>query len=208
VSTVRFLGVNVQEHLSWKPHMEYLLVVKKVSPFLNSKALTMLYYFMIQSHLSYCICTWYNGNNTAKINLQRTANKFIRMIYNLNSGTSVKEIMKENGLPIIDDLENLETACFMQKYENGSLPPAFLYFFEANRTNSRKNMFNKNSPRQTRSQSNLFPSYCRINVTKQSMKYKGPLVWNKIPSNTKQMKNYNKFREGMKNYLLRTTVKR
>jgi len=54
----------------------------------------------------------------------------------------------------------------------------------------------------------LFPSYCRINVTKQSMKYKGPFVWNKIPFNTKQTKNYNKFREGMKNYLLQSTVKR
>jgi len=95
----------------------------------------------------------------------------------------------------------------MHKYENGSLPPAFLIFFEANRRNLRKNMFNKNSPRQTRSQSNLFSSYCRINVTKQSIKYKGPLVWKKIPFNTKQTKNYNKFPEGMKNYLLRSTVK-
>jgi len=37
--------------------------------------------------------------------------------------------MKENGLLTIDDLENLETACFMHKYENSSLPPAFLNFF-------------------------------------------------------------------------------
>jgi len=134
-------------------------VVKKASPFLDSKVLTMLYYSLIQSHLSYCICTWCNGNKIAKINVQCVANKFIRMIYNLNSRVSVKEIIKENGLLTIDDLE---TACFMHKYENGSLPPAFLNFFEANRTNSRKNMFNKYSPRQTRSQSNLFPSYCRI----------------------------------------------
>jgi len=96
----------------------------------------MLYYSTIQSHLSYCICTWCNGNKTAKINLQRIVNKFIRMIYNLNSRVSVKEIMKKNGLLTIDDLVNLETACFMHKYENGSLPPTFLNFFEANRTNS------------------------------------------------------------------------
>jgi len=46
------------------------------------------------------------------------------MIYNLNSRASVKAV--------IEDLENLETACFMHKYENDFLPSAFLNFFEAN----------------------------------------------------------------------------
>ena len=35
--------------------------------------------------------------------------------------------------------------------------------------------------RQTVSQSNLFPRFCRIELTKQSLKYRGPLNWNSIP---------------------------
>jgi len=83
------------EYLLRKLHISYG-VVKKASRFLNTKALCMLYYSMIQSHLSYCISTWYNGNKTAKTNLQRISNKFIRMIYYLSYRTSVNEVMKEN----------------------------------------------------------------------------------------------------------------
>ena len=35
----------------------------------------------------------------------------------------------------------------------------------------------------TRSQSSLYPSFCRVNITKQAMRYKGPLIWNDIPFN-------------------------
>ena len=53
VNTIRFLGLNVHEHFSWKPHMDYLLrklrisygVVKKAFLFLNSKILK---YYIIQ----------------------------------------------------------------------------------------------------------------------------------------------------------------
>jgi len=125
------------------------------------------------------------------------------MIYNLSCRTSVKEVMKENELLTIDNLEKLETACFMHKYENRSLPLAFLNFFEENRINPRKKSFkNASSSSRTRSQSNFFPSYRRINVTKQSLKYKSPLLWNKIPPKLKQTKNYKKFRKEVKNYIL------
>ena len=47
VTTIRFLGLNVHEHLSWKPYMDYLLHklrisygrVKKASAVLNSEIL-------------------------------------------------------------------------------------------------------------------------------------------------------------------------
>lgn len=209
-STVRFLGLIVHEHLSWKPHMEYLLrklrisygVVKKVSPFLNSSALQMLYYSMIQSHLFYCIFTWYNGNRTTANKLQRVANKFIRMIYNLDYRASVKDVMQRNQILSIDQLAQLETACFMFKYINKSLPDAFSNLLEQNLLQPvRENI----DIRQTRSKSKFFPSYCRINITKQSIKYKVPLAWSRIPSRIKEIKSLQSFRHKLKMSLLEST---
>jgi len=92
---------------------------KKASPYLNSHALQILNYSMIQSHFLYCISTWCNGNRITLLKLQRMANKFIRMIHNLDYRASVKEVMHSNGLLTI------ETACFMFRYQNNCLPSAF-----------------------------------------------------------------------------------
>ena len=119
---------------------------------------------MIQSHLSYCICTWCNGNKTTLMRLQRTANKFIRMIYHR---APVNDAMKSNEHLNIEQLANLEIACFLHKNENGNLPSAFCNFVDQNYTNIAKNT---TSRRQTKSHSNYFASYCIINITKQSIK--------------------------------------
>jgi len=70
---------------------------KSITIRLNSPVLQMLYYSMIQSHFSYCISTWCNGKRTTLLKLQRVANKFIRMIHNLDYRASVKEVMHSNG---------------------------------------------------------------------------------------------------------------
>ena len=208
VSTIKFLGVIVHEHLSWKPHTDYILqklrisygVVKKASPFLNTTAIQMLYYSMIQSHLSYCITTWCNGNKSTLLKLQRVANKFIRLIYNLDYRASVKEVMQMNGLLTINQLTELETACFMFSYQKKTLPNVFSNLLENNLSRPKKN--ETVGSYRTRSGSLFFPSFCRINLTKQSMKYKGPLIWSRIPSNIKLIKSVRIFRNELKKALL------
>ena len=64
------------------------------------------------------------------LSLQHTANKFIRMIYNLNYRAPVNDVMKSNEHRTIEQLANLEIACFMHKYENANLPSAFCNFFD------------------------------------------------------------------------------
>ena len=158
---------------------------------------------MIQSHLSYCICTWCSGNKTALLSSQSTANKFIRMIYNINYRAPVNDVTKSNEHLTIDRLANLEIVSFMHKYDNDNLvnlPSAFCNFYYQNCTNIAKNT---TSLRQTRSHSNNFPRYSRINITKQSIKYKGPFIWNRVPSDIKELKNYKKFRNNLKTSLLK-----
>ena len=65
VESLRFLGIIVHEHLSWKPHMELLLqkirinsaVVRRIQHYLNQKILLLLYNSVVKSHLQYCILT-------------------------------------------------------------------------------------------------------------------------------------------------------
>ena len=148
-------------------------IVHKIRNHFSQRILLLLYNSMIKSHLQYCIMTWCNGNKTMVKKLQSSVNKFIRLIFNLNYGNSVKTLMQQYSLLAIHQLEELETARFMYKYLHDDLPVTF--------RNLDDNQLASSTSRQTRSQSNLFPRFCRIKLTKQSLKYRGPLTRNSIP---------------------------
>ena len=148
----------------------------------------MLYNALIKIHLQYCILTWCNGNKTIVKKLQSTANNFIRLIFGVRQKDSVKSLMKAQNLLSINQLMEREIAYFMYKYCNKHLPAAF------------EGMLNKNTlrlsgkeSRQTRSKSKLFPLFCRIDLTKQSLSYRGPLIWNKIPPTIRENKSFRSF---------------
>ena len=155
----------------------------------------MLYHSMIVSHIRYCITTWCNGNKTTLLKIQRIANKFIRMIHGIHYKGSVKNAMCINGLMTVEQIKQLETACFMFKYSKNLLPNSFANFFS-------NNLVDLNNKIKTRSNSAYFSSFCRLTVTQQCLKYRGPVVWNKIPLKIKQLKTYKKFRNELKCYIL------
>ena len=200
VQCIKFLGVFVHENLNWKLHMEWLLqkikvcygIVRKIQLYLNKNTLFLLYNALIKSHLKYCILTWCNGNKIIAKKFQSTANNFIRLNFGIRQKDSVKSLMKAQNLLSINQLMEREIAYFMYEYCNNHLLAAF------------EEMLNKNTlrlsskeSRQTRSKSKLFPLFCRIDLTKQSLSYRGPLIWNKVPP-TIRKKNY--FRSFRKQY--------
>ena len=160
-------------------------VVKKISPHLNKKSLDILYHSMIVSHIWYCITTWCNGNKTTLLKIQRIANKFIRMVHGIHFNGSVKNTMCINGLMAVEQIQQLETACFMFKYSKNLLPNSFADFFS-------NKLVDLNNKVKTGSNSAYFPSFCKLIVTQQCFKYRGPVVWNKIPLKIKEFKTYKK----------------
>ena len=78
-----------------------------------------------------------------------------------------------------------EIAYFMYKYCVKHLPAAF------------EGMLNKNTLRLSSKESRqkLFSLFCRIGLTKQSLSYGGPLIWNKIPPTIRENKSFRSFRK-------------
>ena len=201
----KFLGILFHEHLSWKLHMDFVLrkicvsygTIKKISKHFDKKTLLVLYNSLIISHIRYCITTWHIGNKTTASKIQRIANKFIRMTFGLHHRANVTDILRNNNIMTIDQITELEITCFMYKYIKGMLPPCFDHFFQ-------NNLVSDNFTKCTRSQSKFYPSFCRLNITKQSLRYRGPLAWNKVPSSIKQIKSYSKFRTEFQKHLITT----
>ena len=166
-------------------------VVNKVRNHLSQRILLLLYHSMIKSHLQYCIMTWCNGNKTMIKHLQTAVNKFIRLIFGLNGRDSVKDVMQKHSIFSINQLEVLETASFMYKYLHGDLPETFQNLLD-------DNFLDGSNSRHTRSLSKLFPRFCRIELTKQSLKHRGPLTWYSIPTPIRKIKSYNLFKKEIK----------
>ena len=83
VDTMSFLGVILQENLSWKPHILNLLkqirrnaaVIYKLKHYLNTNNMINIYHCLITSQLRYCITSWNHGNTTLMKKLDQLCNK-------------------------------------------------------------------------------------------------------------------------------------
>ena len=70
INEVCFLGVILDEHLSWKAHISHVAhkisksigIIYRSSFYLFKSALRMLYYALVYPYLQYCITVWWNLN--------------------------------------------------------------------------------------------------------------------------------------------------
>ena len=66
VASTKFLGVIIDEDLSWIPHIEHLNkklksccgAIKRIKDYIPESHYVSIYHSLFQSHLSYCISVW------------------------------------------------------------------------------------------------------------------------------------------------------
>ena len=184
VSEFKFLGVYIDEHLSWKSHMNKLLakihrnlsVVRKNACFLNKKTLIQMYHSMIMSHIRYGITIWHHGQIALRKKIQACANKFLRMIFFMNNRDSVKPLMAEQNMLSVNQIHFTEVAKIMEKVTLDFIPVPFINVFE-NQT--------RTSTMVTRNASTYYQRSTIREKCKQAISYTGPFVWNTIPVDVK-----------------------
>ena len=105
VDNKKFLGVILDNKLSWKPHINFvisklnscLVSTRRARIYLNKSSLFTIYYSLMQSHAQYCCTTWDDweprGNQVILKRFQAICNKFFRVIYNLDRMDSVQSIL-------------------------------------------------------------------------------------------------------------------
>jgi hypothetical protein len=82
VNEASFLGVILDEHLTWKSHIaqtsrkisKSVGIIKKASSYLHTRALVMSYYSLVYPYMQYCILVWgstYPSNLNSIVLLQK-----------------------------------------------------------------------------------------------------------------------------------------
>ena len=184
VSDTKFLGLLIDEKLSWNKHMLSILskirrnlgVIRKISPYLTKSVLFQLFHTMIMSHVKYGIMVWHHGNITMKKKIQASANNFIRLIFHMNQTQSVRPTMKESKLLSNNQLFFKEVCKFVQKLENKTIPSGFINLFSDQLRDSNLS---------TRSNSNYNLPFSRINLTDQAITYHATKAWHSLPPSIK-----------------------
>ena len=134
---VVFLGVILDENLSWKPHIlnvsrkisKSIGIIYKSSFCLSAMSLRTLYFSLVYPYLIYCTTVWgstYQTNLKRLITLQK---KVIKIISNVPFDAHTDNLFRDHQILKFNDIYLFQTATFMFLYTKGLLPNAFNNMF-------------------------------------------------------------------------------
>ena len=89
VTCIKFLGIILDENLSWVPHIEYLCkklsscigAIKRIKEALPTSQYMNIYHTLFESHMSYAISVWGGVSNNILEKLFITQKRCIRMLF-------------------------------------------------------------------------------------------------------------------------------
>ena len=201
VVSIKFLGVLLDEHLSWKEHIKYIEnkvsksigLLYRAKPFLNKKALLALYYSYIHTYLNYANLAWGSGNRTTLKKLCSQQKHAVRIIHNKTKFESTKDLFKTDNILNIFKMNILKTVLFMHKINSEAAPPAFRNRFQKVSHNYPTHFSNLNYKLPK-----LILNKCRFRIS-----MRGPKIWNSFLSDfEKEIKSYSLFKLKVKAKLL------
>ena len=137
VSHTKFLGLIIDENLSWEHHIKRLEnqiaktigLMYKVRPFLSENCLKLIYFSLIHSHLSYANIGWASNFSSKLSKLFSLQKHACRIILGKNKIHHAKPLMKKLNILSIYDINIFQHLVFMYRYKNNNLPEAFSEYF-------------------------------------------------------------------------------
>lgn len=198
---VKFLGIYLDENLSWKSHINH--VCKKISKsigiifrarlHLSPETKLLLYYTLIYPYLNYCNIIWsstYISHLNRIFLLQKRA---VRILTNSDFLAHTAPLFQRLKILDIYKINSFFTGKFMYFYYKQLLPPTFLHLFiKSNEVHS----YNTRNAKMYRTHS------CKTTTKQHTILFNGPKLWNSLPENIKQAETFGCFRNGMKKHLL------
>lgn len=185
VSTIKYLGVLLDEEFTWKPHIDSLCkklskschILYKCRQYFEIDTLRTIYYSTFQSHLTYCIECWGNTFSSYIQPLSVIQKRAIRLITSSEYNAHTKPLFKDLKIMPVDVLIKYKCTILVHRCitDNFPLPRSVFVTSRFNSRSAAKNNFlvakNKNAYGDRRMQS--------IGVT----------LWNNLPINIKLARN-------------------
>ena len=185
VNHVRFLGVTLDESITWNYHISY--VTARISRFipiiyairhnLNASSLKLLYHGIIYPSLTYCSSVWGNGNRTHIKSLEVALKKIIRAIMFKSQYEHTTPLFNRLKLLNFNNIVKYMSLLFVFKSIQ-SEGPLFTRYPENNYNTRATTMSLLQMP-------NIFSTHSRRGV-----RWTGAGLWNWLPAVCRPQKDY------------------
>jgi len=133
---LKYLGVLLENKLSWKPHVQKVKnqlsracgVLSKLKHYTTQSILKVVYNSLIHPYLNYSILNWGRASNATIQLLSKLQNKAIKLMRPTNTA-SLKEIFQHLNILCLPKLYTLSVGKFMHSYYNKLFPKHFDEYF-------------------------------------------------------------------------------
>ena len=196
---VKFLGIRIDEALSWADHIEYcrrkvscgLFALNAVKKCLLTDNLKMLYHSLIHPYLTYGIMLWGSAYKTHLHKLAVIQKKAVRCITNSKFNEHSAPLFAKLQIPTLSDIYMIElhVGKFVYLVNNKQIPEQLQEIYTQN--NDIYNYYTHNI-------SNFHMHPIKIDVVFRSFIYQGPSMWHKLPETIKQSRTVARFGSKLK----------
>ena len=201
VNSAKFLGVIIDDQLTWTPHIASVSnvisrntgVLSKLRSFLPSTTLYTLYNTLILPYLNYCSIVWARTSTNKLNSMIKAQKRAIRICTGSNPRDHTAPLFAKLRTLTILDINKLQIGIFMYKSCNNLLPDTFSSYFS-----SVRNIHHYH----TRSLNNLYVPFTRTSFSMNSLRFYGPRLWNGLDPPIKSQSTVSRFKSHFKTHLL------
>ena len=180
--SVRFLGVILDPHLTFRPHVDSLckklsqglFILRNAKNLLSRKSLISLYYTLINSHINYGLQAYGCGEVSSLHRVFKLQKKAVRIIAGKRFNSHTDPIFKELGILKLFDLIEFVKIDFMHSYSKFLLPASF------NETWVSAATFNENFYLDLRNYLDYKVPFSRLKFSDRLPLHSYPMLWNNL----------------------------
>lgn len=187
---LKFLGIHIDKHLSWKPHCEHLISklsslayqFRNLRTVLDESQLVALYYAQVESRLRYGVCLW--GSSTLFPRVFVSQKRILRCIAGVPRGHTCRTLFERYRLLTLPAVYMFEICLYI--YSNKH---KFLRVCDKHNLN-------------TRHKNDLYLPLTKYLITGKSPDYLGVRLFNKLPADITSVVGCARFKRKLKSFLL------
>ena len=175
----KFLGVVMDEKLTWCEHVQYIKckiakgigIISKARRLLNYETLCTLYHCFVYPYLNYCIEVWGDTFKTHLQTLVKLQKRVLRIISYSRWNASVDHLYKHYFIMQLKKIHFYKVTLLMFRVKNLTAPSVLNELFTEN-----KDVHDYN----TRQKDEFHVPNATRNYLQRTISYKGVIIWNHI----------------------------
>ena len=202
VSSTKFLGIIINENLTWTNHIQTVKqkilknigIISHLRKNLPLSVLKSLYQTLVQPYFSYCNIVWGINRSTEFNKLFLCQKKVIRIITHSRWRSHSAPLFKELHILPLNLLNDFMVGCFMYICTHNLICPQ--YFINMFSTNAVIHNYD------TRSKNNIHIVSHKLTLRTHTIRFYGPKLWNSLPEYLRSLPSLHKFKCRYKQLLL------